>query len=82
MQKQKGQRNPAAVLCAVLFLLTSGCGRTESSVQPFQLMETTIADVHEAYQSGKLTARQLTQMSGSHRSLRPAGAEDQQHHHH
>jgi amidase len=28
----------------------------------FNVMETTIADVHKAYKSGKLTARQLTQM--------------------
>lgn len=30
--------------------------------QKFQVMETTIADVHAAFRSGKLTARQLTQM--------------------
>src|SRR5262250_2587556 len=29
---------------------------------PFNVMETTIADVHKAYKSGKLTAHQLTQM--------------------
>ena len=33
-----------------------------ASAQSFQLMETTVADVHKAYRSGKLTARQLTQM--------------------
>ncbi len=33
-----------------------------ASAQSFQLVETTVADVHKAYKSGKLTARQLTQM--------------------
>jgi Asp-tRNA(Asn)/Glu-tRNA(Gln) amidotransferase A subunit family amidase len=33
----------------------------QSSAPPFQIMETTIDQVHAAYKSGKLTARQLVQ---------------------
>jgi amidase len=34
----------------------------QSQDQPFQVMEATIKDVHDAYKSGKVTARQLVQM--------------------
>ena len=34
---------------------------TVSYGQPFQVMETTIDQVHAAFKSGKLTARQLVQ---------------------
>lgn len=55
----------ASVLVAI-----AGCGNrapapaavTESAAQPFELMETTIAEVHAAYRSGSLTAHQLVQM--------------------
>ena len=33
-----------------------------ASSNVFQVVETTIADIHAAYQSGDLTARQLVQM--------------------
>lgn len=55
----------ASVLVAI-----AGCGSrepapaaaTESAAQPFELMETTIAEVHAAYRTGSLTAHQLVQM--------------------
>src|SRR5258708_24076093 len=43
---------------ALLLLLTAPL----ISAQKFQLMEATSADVHAAYKTGKLNARQLTQM--------------------
>jgi amidase len=42
----------------VLFVVAAGT----SAAQSFQLMETTVADVHNAYKAGKLTVRRLTQM--------------------
>jgi Asp-tRNA(Asn)/Glu-tRNA(Gln) amidotransferase A subunit family amidase len=47
---------PFAVLSLALVAASA------QSKKPFQVMETTIADVHDAYRSGKLTARELTQM--------------------
>lgn len=55
----------ASVLVAI-----AGCGSrepapaaaTQTAAQPFELMETTIAEVHAAYRSGSLTAHQLVQM--------------------
>jgi Asp-tRNA(Asn)/Glu-tRNA(Gln) amidotransferase A subunit family amidase len=38
-----------------------GCG-SERQVEPFQVVETTIAQIHGAYESGALTARQLVQL--------------------
>src|SRR5258707_6923755 len=39
----------------------SNAQTTRGKAVPFQIMETTIDDVHAAYKSGKLTARQLVQ---------------------
>ncbi len=46
---------------AAIVVLHSGMGAHAAS-KPFDVMETTIAEVHEAYKSGRLTARELTQM--------------------
>jgi amidase len=43
-------------------LLIQSFRTAQSADKPFNVMETTIADVHAAYKSGKLTAHQLTQM--------------------
>ena len=43
-------------------LLIQSFRPAHSADKPFNVMETTIADVHAAYKSGKLTAHQLTQM--------------------
>ena len=54
--------NSRALLGLVFFSLLSlvpGCSR--SQVQPFRLMEASIEDIHNAYQSGELTSRQLVQ---------------------
>lgn len=49
-----------------LFLLSFmlGCNRSQnqSQNQPFHLLEATIEDIHNAYQSGELTSRQLAQL--------------------
>lgn len=57
-----------SALASVLFAI-AGCGSRESApaatenvAQPFELMETTIAEVHVAYRTGSLTAHQLVQM--------------------
>ena len=55
--------NSRALLALVFFSLLSlvpGCSR--SQVQPFRLMEASIEDIHNAYQSGELTSRQLVQL--------------------
>ncbi|MCZ6489908.1 MAG: amidase family protein, partial [Acidobacteria bacterium] len=46
----------------LLFLLSfvPGCNRSQS--QPFRLLEASIEDIHNAYQSGELTSRQLVQL--------------------
>jgi len=41
--------------------LSLGCAQERKDVAPFQIMETTIDDIHAAFKSGKLTARQLVQ---------------------
>src|SRR4029453_6105499 len=48
-----------AIVAGALFFVAVPTWRAQA---PFQVMETTIADVHSAYQSGQLTARQLVQM--------------------
>lgn len=59
MTKKLGIAVPAVVaLAAGVFL--APIGRTQSS--GFDIMEATIASVHEAYASGELTAVELTQM--------------------
>ena len=55
--------NSRALLGLVFFSLLSlvlGCSR--SQVQPFRLMDASIEDIHNAYQSGELTSRQLVQL--------------------
>ena len=55
--------NSRALLALVFFSLLSlvpGCSR--SQVQPFRLMDASIEDIHNAYQSGELTSRQLVQL--------------------
>jgi amidase len=49
------------LLAAVAVLLYVSPGHAQSGKGPFQIMETTIDDVHAAYKSGKLTAHQLVQ---------------------
>src|SRR5712691_9763474 len=49
------------LLATVAGLMYVSPGQAQSSKGPFQIMETTIDDVHAAYKSGKLTARQLVQ---------------------
>jgi amidase len=44
--------------CVLLLVPPTALGQTK----PFHLVEATIADVHDAYQSGRLTARQLVQL--------------------
>lgn len=44
-----------------LLLFMENCQPNQSPAAPFQLEETTIADIHAAYQSGALTARELTE---------------------
>src|SRR5579863_3007761 len=53
-------KNPK-LLAAVAGLLYAPPGDAQSGKTPFQIMETTIDDVHAAYKSGKLTAHQLVQ---------------------
>jgi amidase len=48
------------LILLVLFLLPSRSG--QSQTKPFQLVETTVEEIHAAYKSGKLTTRQLVQM--------------------
>ena len=55
--------NSKALLAfGLLFLLSFvlGCNRSQS--QPFRLLEASIEDIHNAYQSGELTSRQLVQL--------------------
>jgi Asp-tRNA(Asn)/Glu-tRNA(Gln) amidotransferase A subunit family amidase len=50
-------------LISVLFLIAflMACGPKEDSPQSFSVVETTIADIHEAYRSGNLTCRELVE---------------------
>lgn len=48
-------------LLAAAGLLYALPGHAQSGKAPFQIVETTIDEVHAAYKSGKLTARQLVQ---------------------
>ena len=55
--------NSRALLGLVFFSLLSlalGCSRSQT--QPFRLLEAAIEDIHNAYQSGELTSRQLVQL--------------------
>jgi hypothetical protein len=49
------------LLAAVAGLLYVSPGHAQSGKGPFQIMETTMDDVHAAYKSGKLTVHQLVQ---------------------
>ncbi len=55
-----------ALFIAFLFLLTvfiGGCGpKEEETPIGFSIIETTIADIHEAYRSGTLTCRELVEI--------------------
>jgi hypothetical protein len=50
------------ILLAMLGLFSSVQAQEGTPSQSFRLEEVTIADIHAAYQSGRLTARQLVQM--------------------
>ena len=45
-----------------LILLSCGSDSNGEQSQPFELLEATIADIHDAYRSGQLTSRQLVQL--------------------
>ena len=45
-----------------LILLSCGSDSNGGQSQPFELLEATIADIHDAYRSGQLTSRQLVQL--------------------
>ena len=53
----------AAMLLAVVFAADASCGHAQDrrDKAPFQIIETTIDDIHSAFKSGRLTARQLVQ---------------------
>ena len=58
------QANLPALVVLLLFLSAS-CSTTSqkgTAAKPFNIMETTIEQIHTAYKSGQLTARQLVQM--------------------
>ncbi|MCZ6486107.1 MAG: amidase family protein [Acidobacteria bacterium] len=54
----------STALLAFLSLSLWSCGSETVSgpAEPFELLEATIEDIHNAYQSGQLTARQLVQL--------------------
>ena len=56
-----GNEVHAMVLMATLLVPLSYGQNTKDKTKPFEIMETTIDQVHAAYKSGKLTARQLVQ---------------------
>ncbi len=45
-----------------LVLFSCGSDNDGGQSQPFELLEATIADIHDAYSSGQLTSRQLVQL--------------------
>jgi amidase len=50
-------------LAAIVFaLLSLAPTETTSQTKPFRLLEATIADIHNAYRSGRLTSHQLVQL--------------------
>jgi len=53
----------AALIAAVaaVAVAPSGIAQAPQRAQPFQVVDASIADIHAAYRSGALTARQLTQ---------------------
>src|SRR5437667_6513809 len=53
------------LLVFLLFLPPASCSSTtqnQTEAKPFNIVETTIEEIHAAYKSGQLTARQLVQM--------------------
>jgi Asp-tRNA(Asn)/Glu-tRNA(Gln) amidotransferase A subunit family amidase len=48
-------------LGAALALLVAGCGKAGSSLDGFEVVEATIAEIHAAYRAGTLTCRRLTE---------------------
>jgi len=59
------RRTSLFVLLVLLLFLPSSCSSTtqnQTEAKPFNIMETTIEEIHAAYKSGQLTARQLVQM--------------------
>ena len=58
-------RNVAVAAMMLGALLAAGASRGHAQdrrdTAPFQITETTIDDIHAAFKSGKLTARQLVQ---------------------
>src|SRR5262249_15163556 len=55
---------PGAVVAAMLLALGAtgpSPARAQTHPEPFQIVEATIDDIHAAFRSGKLTARQLVQ---------------------
>jgi len=51
----------AAMLLAALWATGISPGHAQNRQDTFQIMETTIDDIHAVFKSGKLTARQLVQ---------------------
>ena len=51
-----------SLLLVFLLFLPASCSSTTQEAKPFNIMETTIEEIHAAYKSGQLTARQLVQM--------------------
>ena len=54
----------SVLLLAFTSLVLFSCGSDSDSgqSQPFELLEATIADIHDAYRSEQLTSRQLVQL--------------------
>ncbi len=52
----------ALLLTVLVSLMLLAPGSSQGQDTPFELLETTIKDVHEAYKSGQLTASQLVQL--------------------
>ncbi len=54
----------SVLLLAFTSLVLFSCGSDSDGgqSQPFELLEATIADIHDAYRSGQLTSRQLVQL--------------------
>ena len=54
----------SSLLPALLLLSLSSCASEDAPApsEPFQLLEASIEDIHNAYRSGQLTARQLVQL--------------------
>src|SRR2546427_8647867 len=54
-----------SLLLGLLLFLPASCSSTtqkQTEAKPFNIMETTIEEIHAAYKSGQLTARHLVQM--------------------